>query len=300
MEYILEIKGLTKHFGKIRAVDNLNLVVKKGSVFGLLGPNGSGKSTSLGMILGVVNPKSGSYSWFGIPPDHHVRKRIGAIIEGPGFYPNLSAEQNLRIVATIKDVDNARIDPVLERVGLLSRKTDPFQSFSLGMKQRLAIASALLCDPEVMILDEPTNGLDPQGIADIRALIIGLAAEGRTIILASHLLDEVQKICTEFAVLSHGKMVYQGSVSELLKAGSKLRLSSADEPALKSYLERSDLIVSHRKQDAVHSVVLKEGIDVTTFHRDLLAHGIVLDLLQHVEGSLEQKFLEILQSNANA
>jgi ABC-2 type transport system ATP-binding protein len=300
MDHILEIKGLTKTFGKIRAVDNLHLVVKKGSVFGLLGPNGSGKSTSLGMILGVVNTTSGTYNWFGKRSDHQVRKRIGAILEGPGFYPNLTAEQNLRIVATIKDVENSRIDLVLERVGLLSRKADPFQTFSLGMKQRLAIASALLCDPEVMILDEPTNGLDPQGIAEIRTLIIGLAAEGRTIILASHLLDEVQKICTEFAVLSLGKMVYQGSVSELLKNGSKLRLSSSDEPALNAYLERCDLIVSHQNQDGVHSVVLEEGIDVTSFHRDLLAQGIVLDLLQHVEGSLEQKFLEILKSNPHA
>src|SRR5690606_22269070 len=164
MKKVLEIQNLTKKFGKLTAVENLSFHVEKGNIYGLLGPNGSGKSTTLGVILNVTNPSSGTWKWFDENPSVESLKRIGAIIERPNFYPYLSAERNLEIVAKIKEVDRSKIDEKLKLVGLLDRKKDKFSTFSLGMKQRLAIAGALLNDPEVLILDEPTNGLDPQGI----------------------------------------------------------------------------------------------------------------------------------------
>ena len=208
METILEISHLYKNYGKIKAVQDLNLQVESGTVFGLLGPNGSGKTTTLGIVLDVVHKTKGEFRWFGMPPTNNSRKKIGAILEAPAFYPYLSAVENLKIVAQIKNTPFDRIELVLEKVGLLDRRNDRFQTYSLGMKQRLAIGSALLSDPLVLLLDEPTNGLDPQGIADVRELILKISAEGKTIILASHLLDEVQKVCSHFAVLNKGQMLY--------------------------------------------------------------------------------------------
>ncbi len=201
METVLSISNLTKHFGRIKAVNGLNLEVRRGQVFGMLGPNGSGKTTTLGMLTGVVNPTSGDFSWFGHPPTHQIRKKIGAVLEHPIFYPYLSGQKNLELNAMIKACPPENIPNVLELVELTARKDDKYKTYSLGMKQRLAIASALLNDPTVLILDEPTNGLDPMGIAEIRELIKKIAADGKTIILASHLLDEVQKVCTHFCVL---------------------------------------------------------------------------------------------------
>ncbi|MEL7534665.1 MAG: ATP-binding cassette domain-containing protein, partial [Bacteroidota bacterium] len=198
---VLSTRNLHKNYGRITAVNQLNLEVPEGTVFGLLGPNGSGKTTTLGMILGVTSPTSGDFLWFGEAASHKQRKQVGSILEKPNFYPNFSAYKNLALACKIKEVSSDRIDEVLEQVGLAERKNDSFQTFSLGMKQRLAIGSALLAHPKVLILDEPTNGLDPEGIAEIRELIIDIASTGKTIILASHLLDEVQKVCTDFAVL---------------------------------------------------------------------------------------------------
>jgi ABC-type multidrug transport system ATPase subunit len=183
LESVLSIKNLTKKYGRITAVNDLSLEIQKGTVFGLLGPNGSGKTTTLGIILDVINKTDGEYQWFGETPSKVHRKKIGAILENPIFYPYLSASDNLKIVAKIKEVSEDNIDNVLKQVDLYERRDDKFKTYSLGMKQRLSIASALLCNPEVMILDEPTNGLDPQGIADIRALIIDIAKSGKTIIL---------------------------------------------------------------------------------------------------------------------
>src|SRR5690606_22535291 len=193
---------------------------------GLLGPNGSGKSTTLGVILNVTNPSSGTWKWFDENPSVESLKRIGAIIERPNFYPYLSAERNLEIVAKIKEVDRSKIDEKLKLVGLLDRKKDKFSTFSLGMKQRLAIAGALLNDPEVLILDEPTNGLDPQGIIQIRELIQTIAATGTTIILASHLLDEVEKVCSHVVILEKGKTLYCGPVDEMVSNHGFLELAS--------------------------------------------------------------------------
>ncbi|HEY5822919.1 MAG TPA: ATP-binding cassette domain-containing protein, partial [Cyclobacteriaceae bacterium] len=217
METVLSTQGLTKIFGRLTAVNNLNLEVKRGQVFGMLGPNGSGKTTTLGMLMGVVNASQGTFSWFGQPPTNIVRKKIGAVLEHPIFYPYLSGQKNLELMAMIKEAPLENIPKVLELVELSARKDDKYKTYSLGMKQRLAIASALLNDPIVLILDEPTNGLDPMGIAEIREIIKRIAADGKTIILASHLLDEVQKVCSHFAVLKRGNLMHIGPVDEVGK-----------------------------------------------------------------------------------
>ena len=300
MTSILKISGLTKKFGKLTAVDHLELDVPKGSVFGILGPNGSGKTTTLGMVLGVINPTSGSFTWFEDENDHRARKKIGAILEAPCFYHYLSATENLRITAAIKEVSEKRIDEVLERVGLLSRKDDPFRSFSLGMKQRLAIGSALLSDPEVMILDEPTNGLDPQGIAEIRNLIIDLANEGRTIITASHMLSEVQRICTDFCVLRLGKKVFQGKVRELDQENSRYEIWAEDDKALDTALAQCDFVLTARKEGETYVAVLQKEKKASDLNQYMMQKGIWLNHLVAQTTSLEQRFLEILKANDRA
>ncbi|HKK39099.1 MAG TPA: ATP-binding cassette domain-containing protein [Cryomorphaceae bacterium] len=300
MTSVLTISGLTKKFGRLTAVDHLELDVPKGSVFGILGPNGSGKTTTLGMILGVINPSSGSFSWFEGEKGHQVRKKIGAILEAPCFYHYLSASENLKVAATIKDAPKHRIDEVLDRVGLLSRKDDPFRSYSLGMKQRLAIGSALLSDPEVMILDEPTNGLDPQGIAEIRNLIIDLANEGRTIITASHMLSEVQRICTDFAVLRLGKKVYQGKVNELDHEKARYEIWAEDESSLTAALTDSSFILSQRKEGGVFIVTLDKDKSAADLNEYLMGRGVVLNRLIPQATSLEQRFLQILKAEDHA
>lgn len=300
MTSVLNISGLTKKFGRLTAVDQLELNIPKGSVFGILGPNGSGKTTTLGMVLGVINPTSGSFSWFEGERGHEVRKKIGAILESPCFYHYLSAAENLKVAATIKDVPHHQIDAVLDRVGLLARKNDPFKSFSLGMKQRLAIGSALLSNPEVMILDEPTNGLDPQGIAEIRNLIIDLANEGRTIITASHMLSEVQRICTDFAVLRTGKKVYQGKVRELDQEKTRYEIWAENQLALKAALDAGNFIASHRKEGETVVVVLDKDKNAADLNSYLMGKGVVLNRLVPQATSLEQRFLEILKAEDHA
>lgn len=293
---VLTIEGLTKKYGRLTAVDALDLHVERGSVFGLLGPNGSGKSTTLGMILGAINPTAGRYGWYGGQTGAEVRRGIGAILEAPAFYHYLTATQNLRVVAAIKKVSETRLPEVLQRVGLFERRNDKFRTYSLGMKQRLAIAASLLSDPEVMILDEPTNGLDPSGIADIRELIIQLANEGRTIILASHLLDEVQRICTEFAVLSRGKKIYQGRVDELESEQNRVDLMADDSEALGLGLERCPGVTSARKEGPLWVATLDEHTDPTRLNAFLIGEGITLSHLSKRRHTLEQRFLDILKN----
>ncbi|HHC81129.1 MAG TPA: ATP-binding cassette domain-containing protein, partial [Flavobacteriia bacterium] len=216
METILSLKNLDKKFGAVHAVNNLSFDIQKGNVYGILGPNGSGKSTTLGIILNVVNKTSGSFSWFnGAISTHQALKRVGAIIERPNFYPYMTATQNLKLICKIKEVPYDKIDEKLKIVNLYERRHSKFRTYSLGMKQRLAIASALLNDPEILILDEPTNGLDPQGIHEIRKIIREIAGQGTTILLASHLLDEVEKVCTHVVVIRNGIKLYSGRVDEM-------------------------------------------------------------------------------------
>ena len=296
METILTTKGLTKHYGRIKAVDGLDLEIKKGSVFGILGPNGSGKTTTLGMVLDVINKTSGDYTWFGQTPTKEHRKKIGAILETPIFYPYLPGDKNLELVCDIKGVDYSRIAEVIEQVGLKGREGDKFRTYSLGMKQRLSIASSLLCNPEVMILDEPTNGLDPQGIAAIRELIIEIAGTGKTIVLASHLLDEVQKVCTDFAVLKQGKLIYTGKVADVTKGEIAVEVM-AEEP-IEEILNSADFILTVKQERGKYVLTLKDGSNAAQVNKLLIDQGIIATHLFTVHQSLEKQFLEILNESA--
>ena len=297
MKYILETKGLTKKYGKLTALDQLNLTIEPGQVFGLLGPNGSGKTTTLGMILDVIKPSSGSYSWFDEAPSADSRKKIGAILETPCFYPYLSAVRNLRIIAKIKECATSRIDEVLKQVGLYERKDDPFKTYSLGMKQRLAIASALLADPPVLILDEPTNGLDPQGIVEIREIIQQIALSGKTIILASHLLDEVQKVCTHFCVLRKGEKLYQGSVDEALSDQKTIEVAAANMSQLEETLQGLEGISKIEKLSDTLSLTTSNGLSPESINAFLFEKGLTATHLVKKGGSLEKQFLKILNEN---
>jgi len=295
LETVLTIDNLTKRFGRLCAVNKLNLVVKRGQVFGMLGPNGSGKTTTLGMLMGVINPTEGGYSWLGEKPSHHVRKRIGAVLEHPIFYPYLTGRKNLEVMAMIKQAPFENIPKVLDLVELSDRKDDKYKTYSLGMKQRLAIASALLGDPIILILDEPTNGLDPMGIAEIRELIRRIAADGKTIILASHLLDEVQKVCSHFAVLRKGDLIYSGVVGDVGR-GTEVVEVNAETSGLLDLLQNfpgTDLL---RRENGYTEVTLKEGFHSKDLNRFLFDQGIVASHLVAKKKNLEQQFLEILDS----
>ena len=295
MNKVLEINQLTKKFGSFTAVNNVSFSVEKGNVYGLLGPNGSGKSTTLGMILNVINPTAGSWKWFDQEPDNDSVKKIGAIIESPKFYPYLSAEKNLEIVADIKEVNYAKIDEKLELVGLLSRKKDKFQQYSLGMKQRLAIAAALLNDPEVLILDEPTNGLDPQGIIQIRELIIKIAQQGTTIILASHLLDEVEKVCSHVVVLNQGKMLYAGSVDQMNSSFGSIEVAAQNMESLEYTLKTFSFVSKVTKENNKLFAVLSEEKDPAEINKMLYEQGIIVNHLVKRKESLEQQFFQLIQ-----
>jgi len=296
-EIVLETHQLTKQFGKLTAVNQLDLKIKKGMVFGLLGPNGSGKTTTLGMLLGVTRPTSGTFSWNEKGYSHQVRKKIGSILEHPVFYPYMSGYQNLELATLIKEVSNDRIDEVLEVVGLLERKNDKFKNYSLGMKQRLAIASALLSDPTVLVLDEPTNGLDPQGIFDVRQLIIKIAETGKTILLASHLLDEVQKVCTHFCVLREGSLIHQGSVEEDFSKQLKIEVAAEDMSKLESALGELEMVQYVRSDSGRLIVKGSEQLNSLTLNKALVNRGIVLSHLNTQKKSLEEQFIEILKEN---
>lgn len=293
METILAIQQLTKNFGRLCAVSNLNLEVKRGQVFGVLGPNGSGKTTTLGMLMGVVNPTRGEYTWFGQAPSHHLRKRIGAVLEHPIFYPYLSGQKNLELMAMIKQAPAENISRVLARVELTDRRNDKYKTYSLGMKQRLAIASALLGDPEVLILDEPTNGLDPMGILEIRELIRKIAADGKTILLASHLLDEVQKVCSHFAVLKRGQLVHNGPVGEVGQ-GVEIVEVNAEVTNLYEVLNSFAGSSSLHRDNGVVEVTLREGYHSKELNRFLFDQGVTATHLVTKKKSLEKQFLEIL------
>lgn len=298
MEKILSVKNLTKKFKRV-VVNNISFDVERGNVYGLLGPNGSGKSTTFGMLLSTINPTSGDWFWFGKKgTDPDTLKKIGAIIEQPNFYPYLSAETNLKIVAEIKNAPYSRIDEVLKTVNLYERRKDTFKTFSLGMKQRLAIASAMLNNPEVMILDEPTNGLDPEGIIQIREIISDIAKQGITIIIASHLLDEIEKICSHVIVLKEGNSIYCGRVDEMTSNNGYFELKADNNTLLLNALnelqwfssinQEGDLIKAQIRDDA--------SVSASAMNQKLAEKGIYLSHLTKKKLSLESQFLELVKN----
>ncbi|MEL1248056.1 ABC transporter ATP-binding protein [Flavobacterium helocola] len=298
METILKITNLNKIFNKhLHAVKNVSFEIKKGNVYGILGPNGSGKSTTLGIVLNVVNKTSGDFEWFGGKSNtHDALKKVGAIIERPNFYPYMTAKENLELVCKIKGTPLSKVDEKLELVGLLERKNDKFRTYSLGMKQRLAIASALLNDPEILILDEPTNGLDPQGIRQIRDIIRIIASQGTTILLASHLLDEVEKVCSHVVVLRKGEMLYQGSVHDMIENNSFFELKSDDKEQLKLALQNHPSVEKIEEEEGKVLVYLNQDIAAKDLNSYLFEQKIVLEHLVKRKNSLEEQFLELTKN----
>ncbi len=298
MKTILEIKNLSKNYSGLKAVDNVSFKIEKGHVYGILGPNGSGKSTTLGMVLNVVNPTSGSYEWFeGTTTNHDALKRIGAIIERPNFYPSMTAVQNLELVCKIKNISKDKIEEKLAVVDLLARKHSPFSTYSLGMKQRLAIASALLNDPEILILDEPTNGLDPQGIRKIRDIIQEIAKSGTTILLASHLLDEVEKVCSHVIVLRQGKTLYCGAVDEMNHNYGVVHLDAANRDGLFEFLKGQPYAISVKEEMEGFKVVLNQPVDLGKINAAAFAQNISLNKLYIKKQSLEDQFIQLTNHN---
>lgn len=294
MKSILQLNHLHKKYGTIHAVNDLSFTIKKGNVYGLLGPNGSGKSTTLGIILNVVNASSGTFNWFdGTTSTHDALKKVGAIIERPNFYPFMTAAQNLELVCKIKEISTDQIDEKLKTVHLLDRKDSKFKTFSLGMKQRLAIASALLNDPEILILDEPTNGLDPQGIQEIRHIITKIASHGTTILLASHLLDEVEKVCSHVIVLQNGKKLYEGLTHEMSHSYGVIELKASDLHLLKNSLESFDGIGSIKSENGLLVANLTKERTSESINKHLFEKGIIVSHLVKRKPNLEQQFLDL-------
>lgn len=298
---ILSIHNLTKNYGKIRALDNVSFEVPPKTVFGILGPNGSGKTTLLGIIMDVLKSSGGSFTWAGEGfAANDLRKKIGTLLETPNFYHYLSAEKNLEIAARIKGRGEDDIEKVLRLVNLYERKDSRFSTYSLGMKQRLAIASALLGDPEILVFDEPTNGLDPAGIAEIRELIKELHKGGKTIIMASHILDEVEKVCTHVAIIQKGVLKTVASVAELMnttgvnvQAKILIEISAADNGVLKNILQQMDGVESVSEFDSELHLICTEKITGEVLNRVCFDKGIVLNKLNLKRKSLETRFLEI-------
>jgi ABC-2 type transport system ATP-binding protein len=299
LETILSLKNLDKKYGAIHAVNNLSFDIERGNVYGILGPNGSGKSTTLGIILNVVNKNSGDFSWFnGKLSTHEALKKVGAIIERPNFYPYMTAIQNLKLICTIKGISTERIDEKLKIVHLYERRNSTFKTFSLGMKQRLAIASALLNDPEILILDEPTNGLDPQGIHEIRQIINEIANTGTTILLASHLLDEVEKVCSHVIIIRKGIKLYSGRVDEMTASKGLFELKvEKDEEKLLIALENHASINKISKDHDTIIATLNDTISSTEINTFLFDKGIILSHLIKRKPSLEQQFLSLTKNN---
>jgi ABC-2 type transport system ATP-binding protein len=295
MASILSINNVTKFYGPLKALNNVSFEVPEQSVFGILGPNGSGKTTLLSIMLDVLKANNGNILWFGHPPTNDDRKKVGSLLETPNFYQYLSPVNNLKITHSISGRGSINeIDTVLKKVKLYERKDSRFSQFSLGMKQRLAIAAALLGSPKVLVLDEPTNGLDPVGIAEIRELIIELRNNGHTIIMASHLLDEVEKVCTHVAILKTGNLLTTGNVNEVLTDDDIIELSANDLNKLAEILKQLSKIVTIDAKKNTVSITLAKGTakleDVNKFCFD---RGIILNHLILKKQRLEAKFFEL-------
>ena len=297
LETILSIKNLNKRYGALQALKNVSFDIHKGNVYGILGPNGSGKSTTLGIVLNVVNKTSGKYSWFGGTMEtHQALKKVGAIIERPNFYPYMTGKENLELVCKIKGINYAKVNEKLELVGLTHRQNSKFSTFSLGMKQRLAIASELLNDPEILILDEPTNGLDPQGIHQIRDIIKQIATKGTTILLASHLLDEVEKVCTHVLVLRKGEILYTGLVDGMSANEGFFELQADDMEHLIVVVKMHPTVKNVVKEDGKVLVYLKDNLEARELNRFLFEKNVVLNHLVKRKNSLEEQFLELTKN----
>ena len=289
---VLRIENLSKNYGSVKALNNLSLSVNSGEIMGILGPNGSGKTTTLGIILGILKSDSGQFTWFENKYDNH-RLHIGSILETPNFFPYLNADENLDIIRQIKGIDDKNFDEVLELVKLKGRRKSQFRTFSLGMKQRLAIAATLIGDPDVVIFDEPTNGLDPEGIAEVRRTLQNIASRGKTVIMASHILDEVEKICSHVTIIKRGQLMASGNVGSILSTDLTLELASDDMVLLSQFLTAHPGISNIKKIGAVIECNAKEDINVADINKAAFAQNISLTHLVARKTRLEEEFLKI-------
>lgn len=299
MASVLKVDSLSKSFGSIRALDGLNLTISKGEVVGILGPNGSGKTTFLSLILGIKKANSGNFSWFGEADGQIVNSRIGSLLEIPYFFPYLSIEKNLKITAIARGYGLDDIPAVLKQVNLFERRKAPCYSLSLGMKQRLALAQTLIGNPEVLVLDEPTNGLDPEGIADVRKLIIEQSQLGKTIIVASHNLDEIQKVCTHAVILKSGKDIAHGKVDDLLGITQVAIIDAQQMNELSNVLADLKGCKILERNVTGFVVTFNYEININEFSALLSSKGISLNRFEMRRPTLEELFLSIVkQSNA--
>ena len=295
MRDILTIKDLSKSYKHVRAIQHLDLEIEEGQAYGILGPNGSGKTTTLSIITGILRQDSGSYSWFGEDPDPAQRRSIGSLIETPHFYPYLNLEKNLRIICDIKGISYRDVDRVLDTAKLLERKRSRFSTLSLGMKQRLGIAAALLGEPRVLVLDEPTNGLDPEGIAEVREVVIDQVKNGITLILASHILSEVEKICSHVAILKKGELLARGPVRELLAEDEIIEVACGDNALLKEKLEGSDLVKEIESGNGILVLTLNESVTPSDINSFAFDQKLVIHHILSRKKSLESQFLELVK-----
>jgi ABC-2 type transport system ATP-binding protein len=295
---VLKVNNLSKNYGRIKALDGLDLSIKKGQVYGILGPNGSGKTTTLGIILSILKPSRGEFTWFEGEYGINPRKHLGAILETPNFYPYLNAIDNLDIVRHIKQVPSVDYDELLDLVELTHRKKSAFSTYSLGMKQRLAIAATMIGDPEVVIFDEPTNGLDPQGIADVRRTLLRIADSGKTVIMASHILDEVEKICSHVAILKKGKLLASGPVGSILTTDAIVEIDTTDNVNLKSFLSNDPSINSIEEKKHFLLCTMSEDLDPAVLSKSITDKGFVITHFNVRKRRLEEEFLSITKNQA--
>ncbi len=298
MQEILSIRGLSKSYKNVRAIQNLDLQILEGQAYGILGPNGSGKTTTLSIAMGIIRQEAGHFSWFGEEPVAGQRRSIGSLIETPHFYPYLNLERNLRIICDIKGMPYGDIGRVLETAQLAERKRSRFSTLSLGMKQRLGIAAALLGDPRVLVLDEPTNGLDPEGIAEVREIVLQQVQQGKTLILASHILSEVEKICSHVAILKKGELLANGSVKELLAEDEIIEISCNNNDQLKSALKGSSLVKEIETENGVLILTLNEEVKPAEINSFAFDNKLVVHHMLSRKRSLESQFLELVKGES--
>jgi len=296
---VLRVDNLSKHYGSLKALDRLSFKVESGQIMGLLGPNGSGKTTTLGIILGILKQTSGDFTWFQNQYAGRHRMHIGSILETPNFYPYLNADDNLDIIRQIKNVDQKDFTELLQLVKLEKRRTSAFRAYSLGMKQRLAIAATLIGNPEIVIFDEPTNGLDPEGIAEVRNILKEIASRGKTVIMASHILDEVEKICSHVTIIKKGKLLSTGPVGAILNNDITLEIGSTNALRLKEFLQ-SYPGINHIKDLGSHfECTAEESLQSAQLNLTAVKQGVEINHLVSRKRRLEEEFLEITKSAAN-
>jgi ABC-2 type transport system ATP-binding protein len=302
-EYVIEARGLVKSYGETRAVQGVDLLVERGHVYGALGPNGSGKSTTVRMLLGLARPDAGEVKLFGQSLAHHgsaLLKRVGSVIEAPAFIPYLSGRDNLRLLETYSPHNGeAGIAAALDRVYLTDAADRRFKTYSLGMKQRLGIAAAILHDPDLIVLDEPTNGLDPQGTREVRALIPELAAEGRTVVLCSHLLHEVEQVCDSVAIFQKGKIIAEGPTAQLVGEGARLEVQVSDPAAAETLLRASPWAADLSRQNG-SLYIDGAGAQAAEINRLLASNGLYASVLRPLRHSLEDVFFELTGDETHA